>query len=299
MPSQRQLLEEEYRQVEARLRLNQQVALKARQVAVTASGMELAKVQVGIDETEQAIRDDERRLDELAAEIEAASQSGPEPEPEMPRLPFEPETIPIPAGPFLMGSDDPAAPAAERPQHTLHLPDFRIGRRPVTVGQYAAFIKDAKAHPMPPGWFNRQPPPDPVDQPIVNVSWFDALAYCAWLSQQAGRRYTLPSEAEWEKACSNDLSRFEGMLGAVQQWTRSLWGSQPGQPDFGYPYDPADGREITDPAKLPAQARLVHRGGSFKSRPEDLRMTARGNWPPDGPSDRRGFRIVLILEETP
>ncbi len=124
--------------------------------------------------------------------------------PAIERQNFEPETIYVPSGPFLMGSDDPDAAAAERPQHTLHLPEFRIGRRPVTVGQYAAFIKDAKAHPMPPGWFNRQPPPDlgdPGGQPIVNVSWFDALAYCAWLSEQCKPRcYLLPSGAEWEKA---------------------------------------------------------------------------------------------------
>jgi formylglycine-generating enzyme required for sulfatase activity len=222
--------------------------------------------------------------------------------PEIKRQNFEPETISIPGGPFLMGSDDPSAPVVERPQHTVILPDFRIGKYPVTICQYAAFIKDEKGHAQPKGWFNREPPADcrlPDErgkQPVTDVSWHDALAYCAWLSEQCKpRRYTLPSEAEWERACNH--SGVEGMLGNVQQWTRSLWGSQPSQPDFGYPYDPADGREITDPAELPAQARLVHRGGSFKSRPEDLRITARGNWPPDGPSERRGFRVVLILEE--
>ena len=59
--------------------------------------------------------------------------------------PFEPETILIPAGPFLMGSADPAAPAAEQPQHPVELPDFRIGRYPVTVRQYAAFVKATRA----------------------------------------------------------------------------------------------------------------------------------------------------------
>lgn len=210
-----------------------------------------------------------------------------------PRKPFEPQTVPIPAGPFLMGSADPAAPPAEQPQHTVHLPDFCIGTYPVTVREYAAFIKDRKAHPAPAGWFNRQPPADRLNQPVTDVSWFDALAYCAWLSEQTGRRYTLPSEAEWERACGQD--EVAAMLGGVQQWTRSLWGSQPQQPDFGYPYDPDDGREITDPAKLPAQARLVHRGGSFKSRPEDLRATARGNALPDSKIAWRGFRVVMQI----
>lgn len=92
---------------------------------------------------------------------------------------FEPETILIPTGTFRMGSDDPALPADERPAHDLRLPAFRIGRWPVIVRQYAAFIKEQKAHPAPPGWFNRKPPADRLEQPIVEVSWSDAVAYCA------------------------------------------------------------------------------------------------------------------------
>ena len=209
--------------------------------------------------------------------------------------PNEPATLLIPAGPFHMGNADTTAPAAERPQHTLALPDFRIGRRPVTVRQYAAFIKDRKTHPAPAGWFNREPPPDRLESPVTDVSWFDALAYCVWLSEECTPRvYTLPSEAEWERACGQ--SGVEAMLGAVQQWTRSLWGRQPNQPEFGYPYDPADGREVTIPAKLPAQARLVHRGGSFKSAPADLRVTARGNALPDSRIAWRGFRVMMVME---
>jgi glutathione S-transferase len=66
--------------------------------------------------------------------------------------PFEPETVFIPGGPFPMGTDDPAAPAWEQPQHPVDLPDFRIGRYPVTVRQYASFVKDQKDQPAPPGW---------------------------------------------------------------------------------------------------------------------------------------------------
>lgn len=208
---------------------------------------------------------------------------------------FEPETIFIPAGPFRMGNADATVPAAERPQHAVHLLDFRIGKHPVTMRQYAAFINDRKAHPAPAGWFNRQPPADRLDHPVTDVSWFDAVAYCAWLSEQCNPRvYTLPSEAEWERA--GGQSGVAQMLGAVQQWTRSQWGCQPGQPDYGYPYDPADGREVTDPAGLPPLARLVHRGGSFKSAPADLRVTARGNALPDSKIAWRGFRVAMVIE---
>jgi formylglycine-generating enzyme required for sulfatase activity len=264
--------------------------------------------------------------------------------PEIHRQNYEPETIYIPAGTFRMGADDPALPPSEQLTHEVPLPAFRIGRHPVTVRQYAAFVKARKAQPPPSGWFNREPPAERLEQPATEVSWHDAMAYCAWLSQQTGRRYTLPSEAEWEKAA---LSRqgdkvtgwqgdgmkarypwgddwvdgrcnaagsgttvvtaypdgastygVEDLLGNVQEWTRSLWGSQPGQPDFGYPYDPAAGRELTDPAQLPARARLVHRGGSFKSQPADLRVTARGNALPDSKLAWRGFRVAMRLEET-
>jgi formylglycine-generating enzyme required for sulfatase activity len=53
---------------------------------------------------------------------------------------------------------------------------------------------------------------------------------------------------------------------------------------------------VVVPAKLPAQARLVHRGGSFKSRPADLRVTARGNALPDSKIAWRGFRVVMVME---
>ena len=243
---------------------------------------------------------------------------------------FEPETILIPAGPFLMGSADPAAPAAEQPQHPVELPDFRIGKYPVTVREYAAFVKATRAvewvsSAREAGWFNLEPPKDKLDHPVTGVSWFDALAYCRWLSlnEQTGRCYTLPSEAEWEKAARGAEGQrgggageqgsgtmpvmahparasaygVEDLLGNVQQWTRSLWGSQPAQTDYGYPYDSDDGREVADPTKLPAQARLVHRGGSYKSQPADLRCMARGNATPESRIAWRGFRVVMRLEE--
>ena len=70
-------------------------------------------------------------------------------------------------------------------------------------------------------------------------------------------------------------------------------GRQPAQPEFGYPYDPADGREVLAPDDLPAQARLVHRGGSFKSTPAELRCTARGNSLPESKIAWRGFRVAM------
>lgn len=246
--------------------------------------------------------------------------------------PFEPETVLIPAGPFLMGSQPAAGiPPSETPQHTVTLPAFRIGRFPVTHRQYAEFIRHVKEQEVPKdaGWFNREPPADRLDYAVTGVSWFDALAYCRWLSSQTGRRYTLPTEAQWEKAARGTDGRAfpwgdhweaercaagaadpglvtafpagsspfgcEAMIGHVQQWTRTLWGRQPQQPDTLYPYRADDGREVAGPEELPAQSRLVHRGGSFKSASADLRCAQRGHALPESRIAWRGFRVAMEL----
>lgn len=132
----------------------------------------------------------------------------------------------IPAGKFLMGSDPKkdkdAEKASECPQHEVDLPEFWIARYPVTVAQYDFFVKTS-------GYQTRDP--DSLrgqgNHPVVDVTWYDALAYCQWLNEQMGQwaknrektnasavfwqgilgkhwQITLPSEAEWEKAARGD-----------------------------------------------------------------------------------------------
>jgi formylglycine-generating enzyme required for sulfatase activity len=83
------------------------------------------------------------------------------------------------------------------------------------------------------------------------------------------------------------------MLGNVQEWTASLWGTQPAQPQQTYRDRPDGGPTILDPGDLPAQARLVHRGGSYKSQPDELRCSARGSAAPDSRIPWRGFRVAM------
>jgi formylglycine-generating enzyme required for sulfatase activity len=102
----------------------------------------------------------------------------------------------IPPGRFLMGSPAEAERAQDKdPQHPVTIARaLAIGRFAVTFEEYDRFCaKTGRAKPGDSGWGRGQ-------RPVINVSWDDATAYCAWLSQQTGHAYRLPSEAEWEYA---------------------------------------------------------------------------------------------------
>src|SRR5688572_9116519 len=88
-----------------------------------------------------------------------------------------------------MGSD--AGLENERPVHRVWIDAFELARCQVTNKEYAAFL-EATQHPPPPTW--NDPKLNHPQQPVVSVSWFDAVAYCEWLG------FRLPTEAEWERA---------------------------------------------------------------------------------------------------
>ena len=142
--------------------------------------------------------------------------------------PIRLEFVRIPAGEFLMGSDpqkDKDAGDDEKPQHRVHLPDFCIGKVPVTNAQFEAFVKawghktTAEKEGFGWGWTGSKweqvkgadwrHPGGPktgiaqkADHPVVQVSWEDAGAFCTWLSEATGQAFRLPAEAEWEKAAA-------------------------------------------------------------------------------------------------
>src|SRR5262245_15716273 len=130
----------------------------------------------------------------------------------------------IPAGEFLMGApaSDHDAGKDESPQHRVRISHpYSMGVYEVTVGQFRAFVAatghrtaaegeessgfdggtrtfqyDRRGfHWRNPGWEQTE------DHPVLNVNWFDAVAFCEWLSRKEGRTYRLPTEAEWEYAC--------------------------------------------------------------------------------------------------
>ena len=102
------------------------------------------------------------------------------------------EMVGLPAGQFLMGSpdSDPDASDFEKPQHQVQVNSFAIGKYPVTQAQYQAVMGTN------PSFFKNNP-----QNPVENVNWNDAQAFCQKLSQITGKTYRLPTEAEWEYAC--------------------------------------------------------------------------------------------------
>ncbi|HQF63389.1 MAG TPA: SUMF1/EgtB/PvdO family nonheme iron enzyme [Anaerolineaceae bacterium] len=135
-------------------------------------------------------------------------------------LPDEPLLgfVHIPAGRFIMGSDkkkDSQADDDETPQHEVELGEFYLARYPVTVAQFKAFVEASSYEPDDPDSLNGFP-----NHPVVNVTWYDAIAYCDWLTTQLlylhdlpselswGWRVALPSEAEWERAARGTHGRI-------------------------------------------------------------------------------------------
>jgi len=109
----------------------------------------------------------------------------------------------VEAGKFLFG----------RRKQKRNLPAFKIARYPVTVMQYKAFLDAPDGYDNPAWWKGLTDPPpwkprpefNYANHPHDNVNWYDAIAFCRWLSDKRDRTITLPIEQQWEKAaCGTD-----------------------------------------------------------------------------------------------
>jgi formylglycine-generating enzyme required for sulfatase activity/uncharacterized caspase-like protein len=103
------------------------------------------------------------------------------------------DLVAIPGGVFTIGSppDEPQRGDNEGPQQEIMVPQFLLGKYPVTQAQYQAVMAYNPANFTENG----------VNRPVERVSWDNAVEFCQKLSKQTGREYRLPSEAEWEYAC--------------------------------------------------------------------------------------------------
>jgi formylglycine-generating enzyme required for sulfatase activity len=127
------------------------------------------------------------------------------------------DLVRIPAGSFLMGCD--AGQENERPAHRVWVDEFALATRQVTNADYARLLRDtASKEPL----FWNDPAFNHPEQPVVAVSWFEAVRYCEWLSESAGGTFRLPTEAEWERAARG------GCEGALFPWGNAAPQSLPG-----------------------------------------------------------------------
>lgn len=117
----------------------------------------------------------------------------------------------VPAGSFVIGSDlidDPFSLAEERPKHTLYIDDFEIMKSPLSEFYWAAYNREIGTSEVFEGQSKLRP--------ATRISWYEAMAFSAWLTHEMWREGTLPSdqeirlpsEAEWEKAARGEGGRI-------------------------------------------------------------------------------------------
>ncbi|MGA4849519.1 formylglycine-generating enzyme family protein [Streptomyces sp. G5(2025)] len=97
--------------------------------------------------------------------------------------------------------------AKETPEYTVDIAAFRIARYPVTNSEYRAFLLETKAPWLPTSWQFGVHPVHLANHPVWTVPPQAADAYAAWLSRRTGRRFRLPTEAEWEYAAGGGDGR--------------------------------------------------------------------------------------------
>jgi formylglycine-generating enzyme required for sulfatase activity len=213
---------------------------------------------------------------------------------------LDPQMVRVPAGEFTMGND--RGPKDARPAHIVSLPEFEISQSEITNRLYKRFI-DATRHPAPHGvgaaapysWEGNTYPAGQDDQPVVLVSWEDAMAFCRWLSQQTGSRYRLPTEAEWEKAARTITAQYTS-AGNFWEWCADWY-----DPDYYKrrdkvnPTGPPRGKKIKLDGRQ-GEMRVL-RGGAFGRATLPLRAAERNYFLPSQGRFDISFRVVREVIE--
>ena len=223
--------------------------------------------------------------------------------------------VPIPAGEFMMGS--PESESGRRGNETQHevkiTQPFYLSAHEVTQQQYLEVMGN-----------NPEQYARVDDKPVTNVNWHEAVAFYDKLSEQEGKDYRLPTEAEWEYACragtttaysfGNDASGLGehawhrgnsgqtthpvgeklpnawglyDMHGNVWEWCQDWYG------DYGKE------KVVTDPTGAASGVNRVLRGGAFFNRPEFVRAADRTSSQPDNRNRNFGFRLARTYDLSP
>ncbi|MEO0582996.1 MAG: formylglycine-generating enzyme family protein [Bacteroidota bacterium] len=250
-----------------------------------------------------------------------------------------PQMIAIEGGTFQMGSND--GDIDEKSVHEVTLSTYEIGKYEVTVEEYLTFCRATDTHW--PEWleegsvYHVETGTDSYYKnkgyrrtgseklPIVGVNWNDAVAYTQWLSQQTGKNYRLPTEAEWEYAAGGGKSNRTTYAGTkdVYALSKFAWYGENSnltphpvgqkQPSALGLYDMSGNvwewcqdwyRDYpngshTDPQGPTSGGHRVLRGGSWGHDPQGCRVANRGHGSPSGRSSGLSFRLSRHIEQSP
>jgi len=247
----------------------------------------------------------------------------------------------VPSGPFTMGSADDSSSlfGKETPQHEVNLPAFRVSKYPVTNAQFAAFVKAGgyreRQYWTEAGWrqkgqrewigpYDFGEPFNLPNHPVVGVTWYEAVAFCRWLTEQlrqcgelgADEEITLPSEPQWEKVARGTDGRVypwgdeadpeRANYGGTGIGTTSAVGCFPGGAS-PYGVEDLSGNVwewcrtkwqgsydgYRDDDDLAGEVRRVLRGGSFLDEARRVRCAVRFRYNPNLRSGGRGFRVMV------
>jgi formylglycine-generating enzyme required for sulfatase activity len=228
-----------------------------------------------------------------------------------------PEMIVIPAGVYQMGSAETVTQRdADEVLHSVTISrPFAIGRYEITFAEYDRFAEaSGREKPYDQDWGRDR-------HPVVNISWYDADAYAQWLSEQTGRHYRLPTEAEWEyaaragsstvywwgdtfeqnmivcKDCSEQWDKREAapvgllaangfglydVLGNVWEWTCSVYDEH------------FNGAELRCAGTGDDTLRVI-RGGSYLNQADRIHTADRDTFSPADHNELVGFRLARDL----
>jgi len=252
----------------------------------------------------------------------------------------EPVMVPVKGGSFIMGTNSGVR--DEAPPHKVTLCDYFIGKYEISYAEFKNFV-DATGYVtdaeqpdsvrMKQGlasknvrngswkaYANGTPVPvSDTDKPVGNISWFDAMAYCKWLSGKTGKNYSLPTEAEWEFAArggafskgykysgsnsidevawyagnaeykahkcgqlkANELGIYD-MSGNIREWCADWYG------EYYYKESPEYSPKGPDRGRV-----RVIRGGAWGTQAQSMSDFYRNNELPYNSSLDIGFRIAI------
>ncbi|TLU87428.1 MAG: TIR domain-containing protein [Chlorobium sp.] len=250
----------------------------------------------------------------------------------------------IRGGEFMMGSPstEPNRSPDEGPQHQVRLSDFYMGKYEVTVAEFRKFVEanayltDAEKGGDSKNWRHDVSGNMRIqaeeNHPVIRVSWNDAKAYCDWMSKQTGKKFRLPTEAEWEYACragstmpfntgknlttdqanydgnypynNNPKGQYRSNTVPVESFAPNAWGlynmhgnvwewCRDWYGEKYYKECKAKGVAENPENTAPTSARVL-RGGSWIYHAEYCRSANRYRRSPDARDDDFGFRLVFV-----